>query len=233
MTGGGQADQLRILIWGGGSKARIVIRMIEEIYGDRASLVGIFDPYISELNFSADCLLYNQAEALTHLLAKSSHFIVCIGGENGYARYTISEHLVLEGLEPLSLMSRYAIFDDVSFLGQGVQAMPGSVVHKFSSIGRYCILNTNSTVDHECVLGDGVHVMGGASIAGRVDIGSYSTIGTNATVLPDLRIGRNVFVGAGAVVTKNIEDGVVVAGVPARVIRPVVQKDIDIRFFVK
>lgn len=233
MTGSGQADQLRILIWGGGSKARIVVRMIEEIYGDRASLVGIFDPYISTLNFAADCPLYSQAEELSLLLSQSSHFVVCIGGENGYARYTISERLMSEGLQPLSLISRYAIFDDVSPLGEGVQAMPGAVVHKFSSLGRYCILNTNSTVDHECLLGDGVHVMGGASIAGRVEIGSYSTIGTNATVLPDLRIGRNVFVGAGAVVTKDIEDGVVVAGVPARVVRPVVQKDIDTRFFVK
>lgn len=40
-------------------------------------------------------------------------------------------------------------------------------------------------------------------------------------VRQDIRIGENAIVGAGAVVVKDVPDGVVVVGVPARVLKPV------------
>jgi UDP-2-acetamido-3-amino-2,3-dideoxy-glucuronate N-acetyltransferase len=46
-----------------------------------------------------------------------------------------------------------------------------------------------------------------------------SSIGANATILPGLDIGANSMVGAGSVVTKNVEDGWLVAGNPARKVR--------------
>ena len=38
-------------------------------------------------------------------------------------------------------------------------------------------------------------------------------------ILPGVTIGNRVVVAAGAVVTKNVEDDVVVAGVPAKVVK--------------
>ena len=43
-------------------------------------------------------------------------------------------------------------------------------------------------------------------------------IGANATLLPGVIIGKGALVGAGAVVTKDVPEGAVVAGNPARVI---------------
>jgi acetyltransferase-like isoleucine patch superfamily enzyme len=44
-------------------------------------------------------------------------------------------------------------------------------------------------------------------------------LGTSAKVLDGVRIGRDVVVGAGAVVNRDLPDGAVAAGVPARVLR--------------
>lgn len=44
-------------------------------------------------------------------------------------------------------------------------------------------------------------------------------IGANSTLLPGVVIGENALVGAGSVVTKNVPDGAVVAGNPARIIK--------------
>ena len=52
-----------------------------------------------------------------------------------------------------------------------------------------------------------------------ITLGENVWLGAGAKVLDGVRIGRDVVVGAGAVVTADLADGVVAAGVPARVIR--------------
>lgn len=52
-----------------------------------------------------------------------------------------------------------------------------------------------------------------------VEIGPNVWLGTGAKVLDGVRIGRDVVIGANAVVTEDLPDGVVAAGVPARVVR--------------
>lgn len=51
---------------------------------------------------------------------------------------------------------------------------------------------------------------------GKIDIRDNVFIGYNAIVLPNVTIGPNAVVAAGAVVTKDVAEGDVVAGVPAR-----------------
>ena len=79
----------------------------------------------------------------------------------------------------------------------------------------------------------GVHIPSGARIHGIDDpaipireqegaltlvrVGAGSWIGSAAVILAD--VGRNSVVGAGSVVTSPVPDNVIVAGVPARVIR--------------
>jgi acetyltransferase-like isoleucine patch superfamily enzyme len=53
---------------------------------------------------------------------------------------------------------------------------------------------------------------------GKVDIRDNSFIGYNALVMPNVTIGPNSIVAAGAVVTRDVAPGVIVGGVPAKVI---------------
>jgi acetyltransferase-like isoleucine patch superfamily enzyme len=52
-----------------------------------------------------------------------------------------------------------------------------------------------------------------------VYIGDDVWIGTNAVVLPGVTIGNHSVVAAGAIVTKDVPEGCLVAGVPAKIIK--------------
>ena len=60
----------------------------------------------------------------------------------------------------------------------------------------------------------------GAESARPVSIGNHCWIGGHATILPGVTLGNNVIVGAGAVVTRSFGDNLVIAGNPAKVVRP-------------
>jgi acetyltransferase-like isoleucine patch superfamily enzyme len=52
-----------------------------------------------------------------------------------------------------------------------------------------------------------------------IRIGKNCWIGANAVILPGVQLGDHVIVGAGSVVTHSFEQGSVIAGVPARLLR--------------
>ncbi len=61
---------------------------------------------------------------------------------------------------------------------------------------------------------------GGEHVEAPVRIGDGCWLGARAMVLPGVTIGKRVMVAAGAVVTRDVPDDVLVAGNPARVVRP-------------
>lgn len=213
----GGLGQPTVLLWGGRSKARIVAEMLRESASGIPLI--IFDDSLAAAEFETDVLFLNDVTELKKQLRRVTHYVVCVGGEHGYARFRTAQCLAQVGLSPVQLIHARSFVEPTAALGEGVQVMPCAVVHKFCTIGCQTIINTNATVDHECRLGNGVHVMGSAAIAGKVEIGDFATIGTNATVLPYVRIGEGAYVGAGAVVTKDVPPYSVVAGVPAKVLR--------------
>lgn len=53
---------------------------------------------------------------------------------------------------------------------------------------------------------------------GRIYVGERTFIGTGCIIMPGVTIGKRCVIGAGSVVTKDIPDGCVAVGVPAKVI---------------
>lgn len=51
-----------------------------------------------------------------------------------------------------------------------------------------------------------------------ISVGDDVWIGVNAVLLPGVQIGSHAIVGANAVVTKDVPEGAIVAGVPARIL---------------
>lgn len=60
------------------------------------------------------------------------------------------------------------------------------------------------------------------AFAKPINIGNDVWIGGNVTILPGVTIGNNVVVAAGAVVTKDVPDNCLVAGIPAKKIKDII-----------
>lgn len=59
----------------------------------------------------------------------------------------------------------------------------------------------------------------GINVMGKVIIGDNVFVGHEVMIMPGVTIGDNVVIGVRSIVTKNIPSNVVVAGVPAKVIK--------------
>jgi acetyltransferase-like isoleucine patch superfamily enzyme len=66
-----------------------------------------------------------------------------------------------------------------------------------------------------------VPIMAQGLVARGIVIESGAWLGAGAIVTDGVRVGRNAVVGAGAVVTRDVPDGCVAVGVPARVVRTI------------
>ena len=116
---------------------------------------------------------------------------------------------------PVLIHPNAVIADDV-VIGDGSVVMAGAVINPGARIGVGCIINTCSSVDHDCTIGDFAHISVGAHLAGTVVVGKGSWIGIGASVTNNVEIGEDVIVGAGAVVIRDIKEAGTYVGVPAR-----------------
>jgi sugar O-acyltransferase (sialic acid O-acetyltransferase NeuD family) len=210
----------KVIFWGGTGHAKVLRELVQCLDYE---LTAVFDNNPSVPPPFSDVPLYYGAEGFRRWKetqdTREVFCVVTIGGARGQDRLKIQEFLEKEGLHPAIAVHPTAFVAGNAALSKGCQILAHATVCAEVKMGEGCILNTACSVDHECTLGNGGHIGPGATLAGVVTVGDYSFIGSGAIVLPRIKIGANVIVGAGAVVTKDVPDGVVTFGNPAKVSR--------------
>jgi sugar O-acyltransferase (sialic acid O-acetyltransferase NeuD family) len=117
------------------------------------------------------------------------------------------------------LIHASAVVSCFASIGDGTIVMPGSVVGPNTVIGRFCILNTRSAIDHDGVMADCSSLAPGVTTGGKVRIGLRSAISIGAVIKHDITIGDDCVVGASSYVNANLPGNCVAYGTPARIVR--------------
>ncbi len=125
-----------------------------------------------------------------------------------------------------------AIIRDKVTIEDRAVIMMGAVINIGAEIGEATMIDMNAVLGGRAKVGKNCHVGAGAVLAGVIEPPSADpvivednvVIGANAVILEGVKIGKGSVVAAGAVVTENVPENVVVAGMPARIIKNVDDK---------
>lgn len=213
-------SQLRVLILGAGGHAQVVADILLRMRDAGAAItpIGYLDDNISLAGHTfLDLPILGRIDEASNIDHDAA--IVAIG--HNTTRKRIYAALMAQNERLVIARHPRAIVAPDVLIGPGTVICAGVVVNPGSAIGANVILNTGCTIDHHNTIGDHAHIAPGVHLGGDVHIGSGTLVGIGATVIPQRSVGAWSAIGAGSVVTKNMADGVMAAGNPARVIRTI------------
>ncbi len=148
---------------------------------------------------------------------RTADIFVAIG--NSKVRGAFIDKLLAMGASVPTLVHPSAVIGACVEIGAGTAVMAGAVINPCASLGKGVILNTCSSVDHDCVVEDYCHIAVGVHIAGTVRLGKCVWVGAGATVKNNVNVCADCIIGAGAVVVEDITCCGTYVGVPARLLR--------------
>ncbi len=193
-------------LYGASGHAKVIIETLEQ-HGE--PIEGLFDD-----NASIGSLLNYMVEPFSPPFDPTKQLIISIG--NNLIRRNIASSVKANfGIA----IHRSATISKRSFIGAGTVVMGGVTINADVKIGQHCIINTNSSIDHDSVLEDFVHISPNVALCGGVEVGEGTHIGAGAVVIPGKKVGKWCIIGAGSVIIKDIPDYSTAVGNPCTIIK--------------
>lgn len=208
-----------IVIVGSSGHAKVVIDVVE--HEGKYRIAGLLDRYRTPGEETLGYQVLGREEDLPNLMVthRLSGVIVAIG--DNFLRSMVAARVgdVCPSLPFVSAIHPKALIAKQVVIGQGTVIMGGVVVNPCCAIGRSCILNTNSSLDHDSVMEDFSSLAPRAATGGNCRIGSHSAISIGAVLSYGVHIGDHSVIGAGSTVLKDLGSFRVAYGTPAIEVR--------------
>lgn len=208
-----------IVIFGTSGQAKVILDILEK--SSKYSIAGCIDDFKEKNSSFLDYKILGKTEDIPYLIKQNNLIggIIAIG--DNWVRKNVAEKIM--SLDPsfnfINALHPQAQIGKNIQLGRGIAIMAGAIINPDSTIYDHCIVNTNSSLDHDSIMEEFSSLAPGVTTGGNVKIGKYSAISLGANIIHGITIGDHVVVGAGSLVLEDIPDSVVAYGSPAKIIR--------------
>jgi sugar O-acyltransferase (sialic acid O-acetyltransferase NeuD family) len=212
----------QIVVIGAGGFGRETLDVIDALVaaGEQLQVVGVVDAGpreadLAQLDARGIPYLGTEEEWLSTATG-DERFVVAIGSPG--VRSKVAQRFAAAGLRPKTLIHPSAVIGSQPSIGEGVVITSGVQVSTNVTVGGHVHLNPACIIGHDATLADFVSVNPGAIVSGNVTVETGVLLGAGSVVLQGLTVGAGATAGAAACVTKDVAAGVIVVGVPARVL---------------
>lgn len=213
-----------LVVWGASSHALVVADIIRAT--GKYEIVGFLDEVNPERAGQEFCgaRILGGREQLDAIMQRGiRHLFFGLG--NNAARLKLAEVARAKGFQLATAIHPTASIATSAIVGAGTLISPHASINPEVRIGENVIFLSAVAIGHESVIEDGAQLSSGVRLGGQAQVGRAATLELGAIVGKGVRIGAGSMVGAGSVVLRDIPDGVLAYGSPARVIREITAHD--------
>ena len=179
--------------------------------------------------FVEEAINFNSSDSLSSLKKyindiksrfslKNLNFVICIGDNKRRSEiyHYLKENVGIENCQFPNIVSQNAKLSHFIKIGIGNIIFPGVVINRGVNLSNFIILNTQCSIDHDCIIDNYVSVAPGAILGGSVLVGKSSMIGIGAVVKNNISIGSECLLGGNAFLNVNMPNNSLYYGVPAK-----------------
>lgn len=203
---------IKSFLIGAGGHAKVVL---DQIDSSQISIEGVVDPKFdtNRLDLWRGLPAHSSDQIVMELPRHEFRLINGVGSLPGSSkRQDIFHKFKRMGFEFMQVIHPSAVISPSVRISEGVQIMAGCVVQSDTVLGENVILNTRSSIDHDCVIGAHTHVAPGAVLSGGVRVGKCCHIGTGACVIHNIEIGNGAVLSAGACLYRHLRNHAIQRG---------------------
>ena len=210
-----------IVIVGAGGFGRETADVVAAINAARREpqwcLVGLADDSPSEINLER--LRSRKIPFLgtiSQLIGNQERPAYVIGIGSPRVRKMLANRLDAAGFSAATLVHPDASIGSQTLVGEGSVILEGARITTNVTLGRHVHINPNVTIGHDSVIEDFVSMNPASSVSGDCHVGEGALIGVQGVVLNQLSIGAWSVVGGSACAVRDVPEGSIVVGVPAK-----------------